>query len=384
MNSAEILNRLVSFQTISRDSNLGLIQFVQNFLTSIGVQSKLVRHKSEKKANLFASIGPEGEPGVVLSGHTDVVPVDGQEWSSDPFQMTERDGRFYGRGTADMKGFLASAMLAARMASKRTLKTPLWLAFSYDEEVGCLGVRSLIDDLVADRRYPRFCIVGEPTSMNAATGHKGKIAVRAVCRGLEAHTAFAPKALNALHLACDLVGGMRAEQQRIAETGRLDHDYEIPYTTIHAAKITGGVAPNIVPGLAEVEFEIRNIAQDNPFDVLESLRSRADRIAVRARERVKQADISVNVVNSYPGLDTPGDAEAVNFVRSLTGGSEPMKVAFGTEGGLYFERFGASVVICGPGSMDQGHKADEYVARTQIDKCERMMEVLVDRLAAGI
>ena len=342
LNSEHILDRLVSLPTVSRDSNLDLIRYVQDFLSGLGVQSRLVRHPSEKKSNLFAAIGPDEAPGIVLSGHTDVVPVDGQNWSTDPFRLVERDSRLYGRGTADMKAFLACAMRAARIAADRVLKTPLWLAFSYDEEVGCLGVRGLIDDLAKSRRYPRFCIVGEPTSMNVATGHKGKISARAVCTGLEAHTAFAPRAVNALHLACDLVASLREEQARIAESGQLDHDYEVPFTTIHAAKISGGVAPNIVPGLAEVDFEIRNVARDDPFQILDLLKVEAERIAVAARTHAKQADISICFANSYPGLETPEQDEAVRFVRSLTGESRPMKVAFGTEGGLYSERLGTS------------------------------------------
>ena len=384
MKTLEILERLISFPTVSRDSNLELIRFVDSFLNERGIRTRLVHNSANTKANLFASVGPAGLPGVLLSGHTDVVPVDGQSWSYDPFQLTLRGGRLHGRGTADMKGFLACAMRAADAACRRELKSPLWLSFSHDEEVGCIGVRRLIEVMAAEELRPAICIVGEPTSMQVATGHKGKTALAADCRGTEAHSAFAPKAVNALHLACDFVSALRRTQERIAAACAVDAKGEIPYTTIHASRIDGGIAPNIVPARSKVWFEIRNIADDDPKRIVRQLNLEAERIVQGAALSSKNADIRISVRNSYPGLDTPPDDPAVAFVNSLVGGTKVTKVAFGTEGGLFAEGTGAPTVICGPGSMDQGHKPDEYVEAEQIGLCEQMMHRLIGRLEAGI
>ena len=384
LNTLEILFDLISFPTVSKDSNLDLIGYVDTFLREKGVRTRLVHNEASTKANLFAVVGPEGVPGVLLSGHTDVVPVEGQLWSQDPFCLTLRGGRLYGRGAADMKGFLACALRAADLASRRRLATPLWLSFSYDEEIGCIGVRRLLDVMSAEKLAPALCIIGEPTSMKVATGHKGKSALKAVCIGTEAHTAFAPKAVNALHLACDFVSVLRQEQERIATSGLHDHDYEIPYTTIHAARIDGGIAPNIVPARSTVWFEIRNLAGEDASDTISRLQERAAAIARDARSKAPPADIRVSVQNAYPGLATPADAPAVAFVQSLVGQNQIMKVPFGTEGGLFAERIGTPTVICGPGSMEQGHKPDEFVLPEQIGLCDQMMARLVDRLESGI
>jgi len=384
LNTLEILERLISFPTVSRDSNLKLIGFVDSFLSERGIRTRLVHNADGTKANLFAAVGPSGLPGILLSGHTDVVPVDGQAWSYDPFRLTLRGGRLYGRGTADMKGFLACAMRAADAARRRELKTPLWLSFSHDEEVGCIGVRSLIEVMAAEELRPALCIVGEPTSMQVATGHKGKTALKADCFGTEAHSAFAPNALNALHLACDFVSTLRRTQERIAASSTGDAGCEVPYTTIHAARIDGGIAANIVPSRSTVWFEIRNAAADDPERLVGQLNRDAECIVHAARSISEAADIRISVRNTYPGLDTPHDDPAVEFVKSLVGRVSVMKVAFGTEGGLFAEGVGAPTVICGPGSMDQGHKPDEFVETEQIGSCEQMMYRLVDRLEAGI
>ncbi len=233
----DLLDRLIAFPTVSRDPNRELIDFVAAFLAERGVESRLVGGADGRKANLFATLGPTDRGGVMLSGHTDVVPVDGQSWQSDPFRLTVRDGRAFGRGTADMKGFLAAALALADRASREALSIPLHLAFSYDEEIGCVGVRSLIADLERASVRPRFCIVGEPTSMRVALGHKGKIAARACAHGLSAHSALAPNALNAIHLACDFVDRLRFRQSEFAGGGRSDPDYDIPYTTLHVGTI---------------------------------------------------------------------------------------------------------------------------------------------------
>jgi acetylornithine deacetylase len=251
MNSVQILDRLISFPTVSRDSNLGLIEYVRDFLATRGIASRLYMDIAGRKANLYASIGPAEQPGILLSGHTDVVPVDGQRWSSAPFQMQQRGERLYARGAADMKGFLACALRAAERAAARALRLPLQLAFSYDEEVGCLGVRSLIEDM-ADWSYrPKLCIVGEPTLLRAAVGHKGKTALKAICHGRAAHSAGPDRGVNAIHMATELIDSIRQRQSGIARNGPRDSAYEVPYTTLHVGVINGGTVLNIVPDRCE-------------------------------------------------------------------------------------------------------------------------------------
>lgn len=384
MNTVEILEKLVAFPTVSRDSNLELIGFVEEHLGRLGIRSTLIHDETGKKANLYATIGPEDRPGVMLSGHTDVVPVEGQEWSGDPFQLRRADGRLYGRGTTDMKGFLAAALVAAGKAAERPLATPLHLAFSHDEEIGCVGVRRMIDVLEQAPIRPRFCIVGEPTSMAVATGHKGKTALRASCIGREAHSALAPKGVNAIHLAADFIGEIRALQDELVTLGAQDRGYDVPYTTLHVGRIAGGVALNIVPNRCELDFEIRNLAEDDPAELLARLAEKAAEIAASAREIAPEADIRIQMVNAYPGLATRADAEVVNFVKSLTGANDTIKVAFGTEGGLFAERLAVPTVVCGPGSMEQGHKPDEFITEEQLARCDEMLAALIQRLEAGL
>lgn len=380
----EILARLMAHDTTSSRPNIGLIEEVRALLVQAGASVRLVPDATGAKANLYATIGPDGPGGVMLSGHTDVVPVEGQDWSVPPHALTLADGRYYGRGTADMKGFVACAIEAALIAARRPLKSPLHLALSHDEEVGCLGVRSLIELLAGAPHRPRFCIVGEPTLMQVATGHKGKTALRATCTGREGHSALAPMALNALHLAADFVTGLRALQAEIAETGAQDDDYDVPYTTVHAGILRGGVQVNIVPNQATVDFEIRMLAEDAPGPLIAHIKAMAEAIVAPHRARFPEAAITVEELWSYPGLLTPPGAEVVRFVQSLTGANGTIKVAFGTEGGLFDAHLGIPTVICGPGSMAQGHKPDEYVTVEQIDRCRTMLGTLVARLEQGI
>lgn len=379
--SIHILEKLIAFPTVSRQSNLDLVGYVAGLLDAHGIASRIIHSEDGQKANLFATVGPDDAPGVMLSGHTDVVPVDGQDWTVPPFEMTERDGRLYGRGATDMKGFVATALAAMIKASEMKLLTPLHLVLSYDEEIGCIGVRSLIDMLREATRKPLLCIVGEPTEMQVATGHKGKIGARAFCRGREGHSALAPLALNAIHLGCDFVAAIRREQERLANEGLRDLDYDIPYTTLHVGKIHAGVALNIVPNLCEIDFEIRNVAADDPEQILDGLRDEAARIASASRAIAPEAGIDIEIFNTYPGLDTPPDSRAVAFVKSLTGANGTMKVAFGTEGGLFSRDLGTPTVVCGPGSMAQGHKPDEFVSLEQMKRCEEMLTNLLQRLA---
>jgi acetylornithine deacetylase len=383
MKTRDILEKLIGFPTVSRDSNLGLIGFVSDTLRQHGIAAHVIHSADGRKANLYATVGPGDRPGIVLSGHTDVVPIDGQDWTLPPFVMTERDGKLYGRGAADMKGFVACAVAALIKASRMDLQVPLHLTLSYDEEIGCVGVRSLIDFLKDLSPKPFLCIVGEPTSMQVATGHKGKIAARATCRGQEGHSALAPRHLNAIHLGCDFVNLLRREQDRLAAEGGQDNDYDIPYTTVHVGKMNAGVALNIVPNLCQIDFEIRNVAVDDAEQILDRLRAQARQIAGKAASAAAVDAIEIAVVNAYPGLDTPVASQAVGFVNALLGANSTTKVAFGTEGGLFDREVGIPTVVCGPGSMDQGHKPDEFVSSEQLRRCDEMLARLLEKAAKG-
>ena len=384
-----IFERLMSFDTVSAHPNMDLMLWVKSLLEAAGIAVTLIPDASGQKANLFATTGPEGVPGVMLSGHTDVVPVEGQAWTVPPFALTERDGRLYGRGAADMKGFCAAAIAAMlkaahRQAEGHPLQVPLHLALSYDEEIGCMGVRSLVSLLAQAPVKPLFCIVGEPTAMQVATGHKGKVALRATCTGREGHSALAPLALNALHLAADYLNELRDMQAQLAAHGTRDGDYDVPYTTIHVGKMAGGVQVNIVPNSATLDFEIRSLAEDDPEALIADMRARAEALVAPLRAEFPEAAIRIDRLWDYPGLGTPSDAGVVNFVKGLTGANGTIKVAFGTEGGLFSRDVGVPTVICGPGSMAQGHKPDEYVTVEQMARCEAMLEALLIRLETGL
>jgi acetylornithine deacetylase len=380
MNSVQILERLIGFPTVSRDSNLALIEYVRDYLASCGVGAKLYCDDSGRKANLYAVIGPRDRGGVLLSGHTDVVPVDGQKWTSDPFQLVERGGRLFARGAADMKGFIACALRAARLATERELRIPLQLALSYDEEIGCVGVRSLIDDMATWAHRPQFCIVGEPTLLRPAVGHKGKTALAAVCRGHAAHSASPGRGVNAIYMATDLIDKIRDRQAGISADGVRDNGYEVPYTTLHVGVVHGGTVCNIVPSQCHLDFEIRNLPEDDASRIVAGMRADAAAISRSVQRDGVDVGIEVEVVNEYPPLDTPPDAEVVALVAALTGEHERIKVGFGSEGGLFSERLGVPTVVCGPGSIDQAHKPDEFIDRDQLDRCDAMMDALLERL----
>lgn len=378
----EILARLVAEPTLSRTSNLALLDYVEGLLRAAGARIERFVHPDGSRANLFATIGPDGPDGVVLSGHTDVVPVEGQAWTGDPFTLIERDGRYYGRGTADMKGFVASALRAMLLAAERPLKRPLHLALSYDEEIGCIGVRGMIEALAARSDRPALCIVGEPTGMKIATGHKGKLALRACCHGQEGHSALAPNALNALHLGAAFIQALQARQEALADHGARDDDYDIPYSTIHAGMMQGGTALNIVPNRCEIDFEIRNIAEDDPDAILAGIAADAETIAKPHRNRFPMACIEIASVSGYPGLNTRADAPVVTLLKRILGDDGTLKVAFGTEGGLFDQDLCMSTAICGPGFMDQGHRPDEFIGAEQLARCDTMLARLVDELEA--
>lgn len=371
-----ILERLVGFDTVSARSNLALVDYVEDFLATRDFAVTRIVDPDAAKAGLFARIGPEGA-GVLLSAHTDVVPVAGQAWTRDPFRLTAEGDRLYGRGTTDMKGFLASMLAAADRAAGRDLGEPLKLSISYDEEVGCLGIARMIGALGPAIGLPRACIVGEPTGMAVAIGHKGKEALGAVCHGESGHSALAPHYLNAIHIAADFISELRMLQDDLAANGRRDDAYDIPYSTLHVGRLSGGTALNIVPDRAEIAFEFRHVAADAPDDLRAAIRAAARRVTGAAGPGAR---IEVATLNAYPGLETAPDADVVAMVQGLAGASGTTKVAFGTEAG-FFDGLGIPTVVCGPGVMaDRGHRPDEYVTLGELAECDRMLARLVDAL----
>ncbi|MBI6717970.1 acetylornithine deacetylase [Pseudomonas syringae] len=377
----EILKRLIAFDTVSSEPNMALIEYVRELLASKGIESLIVKDETGKKANLFASTGPRDVPGVLLSGHTDVVPAAGQAWTMPPFQATLRDGRIYGRGTCDMKGFIALAIDAMLDAADMTLMRPLQLALSHDEEIGCVGVRRLLDVLHLAPVRPFLCVVGEPTLMQFAVGHKGKASYRTFCRGQEAHSSLAPRAVNAIHLASDFIAELRKSQKQIEQHGARDEGYDIPYSTVHIGRIDGGKALNIVPNLCTMEFEYRNLPGDNPDALLEQLRERAEVLVREARQLSGVADIEIEVMNEYPALETHPSVEAVRLLHAFAEpGTQHIKVSYGTEGGLFAGRLNVPVVVCGPGSIEQAHKPDEFIDESQMDAGERFLQSLLGSL----
>lgn len=371
--SRDLLARLVAFDTTSRESNLALIDFVASYLDGFGVPYELIHNAEGTKANLFATLGPTDVPGIVLSGHTDVVPVDGQAWTRPAFELSERDGRLYGRGTADMKGYLACLLALVPAASHATLRRPLHLALSYDEEVGCLGVRSLLEQLTLRPVKPLLCLIGEPTELKPVLGHKGKVAMRCQVHGAACHSAYAPQGVNAVEYAARLVVelGRLGEALKTAESQ--DPRFDPPFSTVQTGLIGGGQALNIVPQDCTFDFEIRALPAQDPYQVIHQLQAYAEATLLPAMRAVSgQSTVSFAELSSYPGLDTDVESEAASWVAQFCGSREFGTVTFGTEGGL-FAAAGIPTVVCGPGSMAQGHKPDEFITQAQLDGCDAML-----------
>ena len=380
--SCAILADLIGFDTTSRESNLALIEYVRDYLAGFGIDSQLLFNAERTKANLHARLGPSGAGGVMLSGHSDVVPVDGQAWSVPPFELTERDGRLYGRGTADMKGYIACVLAAVPAFLAQPLRLPLHIAISYDEEVGCLGVRSLVEQLRASPERPGICIIGEPTEMRPVLGHKGKLAMRCEVHGAACHSAYAPQGVNAIEYAAQLIGKLGEIGTRLAAVERHDVRFDPPYSTVQTGMIQGGRALNIVPAECRFDFEMRALPADDPRQVAAELRDYAEsELLPRMRAVSVASDIRFSELSSYPGLFTEAGSEAAQLLALIAGSDDFSTVAFGTEGGL-FDEAGIATVVCGPGSMDQGHKPDEFVSLGQLAQCDALLAKLADWMRA--
>ena len=376
-NSAALLKTLVGFDTTSRESNLQLIEFVRDYIAGFDVPCELIYNAERSKANLFATIGPAGQPGIVLSGHTDVVPVDGQPWTVAPFELSERDGKLFGRGTADMKGYIACVLALVPALVQATLRMPVHIALSYDEEVGCLGVRSLLAELEQHPAKPLLCIIGEPTELKPVLGHKGKLAMRCDVHGHPCHSAYAPLGVNAIEYAAELIGELGRIGQQLKAPEQHDSRFDPPYSTVQTGVISGGKALNIVPADCRFDFEIRALPSQDPAQVAQQLQAYAEQqVLPRMRAVSEHSAIRFSELSAYPGLATDAQSQAAELIAAFCGSREFGTVAFGTEGGL-FDAAGIPTVVCGPGSMDQGHKPDEFVSRAQLDACDAMLQRLL-------
>lgn len=364
METLAILERLVAFPTVSRDGNLDLIRHVQSLLEPLGAVCRLTFDAARAKANLLASFG-QGDGGLVFSGHTDVVPVDGQAWDVEPFRLTELGGRVHGRGTADMKGFIAIVLAAApRMAASGR---PFHIALSYDEEVGCIGARDLVADLVAAGIRPSGCIVGEPTGMRPVLGHKGANAFSCEVRGREAHSSLAPHGVNAVEYAARLITHLWTIGERLKRTEKRHPGFDIPYTTINAGVIGGGVMANIVPAECKFRFDIRHLPWTKPETIVRELREVAGAEMLPAMRAIAPAaGIAIRPIGHVPAFDMPPDDPFVRRVERAAGSNgDHGYVAFGTEAGL-FQQAGIPTLVCGPGSIEQAHKPNEFISLSQL------------------
>lgn len=376
----EILDRLIAFDTVSKNSNLELIHYVEQYLKTHGIDSTLIHNETRDKANLYATIGPADTPGICLSGHSDVVPTQGQAWNYPPFTLTRSGERLYGRGTADMKSYLAVMLACVPLFIEHAHTIPFHFAISHDEEIGCVGVRSLIEYLEQQPVKPLACIIGEPTSMELAVAHKGKQAWRVQVTGRAGHSALTQQGVNAVEFGARLVSHIADQAQQKQRSGPFDPQFTPPYSTIHTGVFKGGTALNIIPDKSEFEFEIRNIPEDVPEHFFEQFKQYSkDNILSQMQQVDPDTTIVYEETVNYPALTEIQDDRALQqAVAQLLNTTETRTISFGTEGGL-FQSIGIPTVVCGPGSMDQGHKADEYIEISQIEKCLDFMTRLAQQ-----
>lgn len=389
LKSIDWLTRLIGFDTVSRHSNLALIKDVQAYCEQLGLEVDLTFNEAKNKANLFVTV-PAGEHanqvnnGLVLSGHTDVVPVDGQDWTSEPFTATIRGDKLYGRGACDMKGFIACALTllpqAVLLSNSGQLRRPLHLALSFDEEVGCLGAPLILADLKARGITPDYCIVGEPTNMAMVVAHKGIAVYRCRVHGKSAHSSLTAQGVNAISYASRLIGYVDTLAEEIS--GRDDNDtlFDVPYSTLSVGTIQGGTATNIVPNLCEFTFDYRNLPHMTQDDILAPIQAKVAELSAQMQARAPETGIDLLQEESVPAMTDNDSAELQSLIAALTGDDERHKVAYATEGGQ-FTNAGIPTIICGPGSIEQAHKADEYVALSEIERCDGFLQKLLKSCA---
>ncbi|MES2473729.1 MAG: acetylornithine deacetylase [Pseudomonadota bacterium] len=376
----DLVKALIAFDTTSRDSNLALIDYAQSLLEKSGARCRRSYDATGRKANLFATIGPEGDGGYVLSGHTDVVPVDGQDWTLDPFKPEVRDGKLYGRGACDMKGFVGAALALAPEMARAKLSKPIHFALSYDEEVGCVGVTGLLDDLKAQNLKPALAIIGEPTLMKIVGAHKGGAKLTTRCCGREHHSSQPERGANAVMMAGDFVHMLDSVWDEL----RADSDsrFDPPHSTVQANVIAGGTAVNILAKEAEITWEYRCLPDRDAAKIVERVAARAAaEVLPKYTARTPEARLETTLHARYPGLAMDEDSPAIRLARELTGANQVEAVAYGTEAG-HFQNYGIPAVICGPGSIEQAHRPDEFCAVSEIDACTAFLRKVIAKASA--
>ena len=376
-----MIERLIAFPTVSRDSNLGLIEWTRDYLAGLGVKSRLTYDPTGGKANLFATLGEGSRPGLVLSGHTDVVPVDGQAWDTDPFKATLVGDKLFGRGVADMKSYIATALVMAPKFLASKADAPLHLALSYDEEVGCIGVRSLIRDLSETGLKTAGCIVGEPTMMQPIIAHKGTNRFRCCITGREAHSSYTTQGVNSIEYAARIIVYIRQMADRLAQLETRDYSFTVPFTTLQTGTIKGGLASNIVPRDCEFLFEARTMPGASVQRLYQEIQDFAATLLPEMKRVEPNAAIAFEMLSSAPGMRTEESAAIVQLAASLARNKPNGAVSYGTEGGL-FQQAGIPTVICGPGNIEQAHRPNEFATLEQIAQCEAFMLRLIDSESA--
>lgn len=380
LSSKDMLAKLVSFDTTSVKSNLDLINWVKGYLEEYGISSTVIYDETKNKGNLHAVVGPADKAGVVLSGHTDVVPTAGQAWDSDPYALRAHDGKLYARGTCDMKGFIAVALAKLPAMAEKKLQAPVHFALSYDEELGCLGAHSLAAHVAQAQVRPKLCVVGEPTMMKVITGHKGICDFDCTVHGRESHSSLAPYAVNAVEYGAEMVAHIKSIARRMQNEGPFNKQFDPPFTTVHVGTMKGGTALNIVPQHCEFSFEIRNIPEVDVDALVEEIRQYAFKtLEPRMKDVDPTTGFTFKSAARVQGFDIANDNPMVDLVLSLSGANGTEKVSFATEAGI-FHHAGIPTVVCGPGDIAQAHKPNEFVAQDQLTKCENFLDRLVDHL----
>ncbi len=382
-NAIDLLGKLVAFDTTSKNSNLGLIHFVRDYLAQYGIESTLFHDETGEKANLLATIGPKDVPGIALSGHTDVVPALEKSWISPAFELTERDGKLFGRGSADMKGFSACALAMVPELVKRDLAIPFHLCLSYDEEVGCLGVGSMVDHLANLKTPPRLAVIGEPTEMKVINGQKGKFSMRVAVTGTAGHSSFAPRHVNAIEYAARAITMISDLAREFEENGPFDNDFTVPHSTMLTTTIGGGTATNVTPDFCEFTFEIRHLPEHDAKAVLDGIKEKIlETLDAEMKAKEAETGFEWEEIFSYPGMGDCTDAEAFELVRNIVP-EVSGKVSYGSEGGIFEKQGNIPSIICGPGSIKQAHKANEFIEISQIEECLEFLEKLSDQAVAA-